>query len=472
MKGVYKKIGALLVAGLMLIGSMSGCQEQEAVSSQEESSLSSSQEDAAPEEEPAVLENDGQATTLVVAELFYSQERTQALEEIAAKYMADHPETEIQIRTVETREEMERLVESGEADLCEVSWQDQREFVENGWLLDIDKYVDIWDDVTGLTLAARQVIRSMGVDVAYMLPAVLQQDVLYYRSDWFEDYNQDKEGEDRVYCQTWNDLIAAADKLQDRGECLVFGGKEKLLQVFDSVLWSATSLTPAAHTSAAYLCDSSQHSTLFSLEAAATATEQFVDVMTSAVAEQALEWTEDQAVEAFVQGDAAVLLAGQDQYQRISSAMEEGSVAVAPYPRGLMSIGILSQQYTGFSLTKWVEHEGNAADFLFYLSNPDNNTHIAKVCSLPPLHKEAPTLDPSLEEEGLSANLLVDERSDLYAFGQEPMRYQAWEEFQTLGEQGLRDLLAGRVSVEELLDQFDAYWSQALEEEGRLWDVE
>ena len=70
MKGVYKKIGALLVAGLMLIGSMSGCQEQEAVSSQEESSLSSSQEDAAPEEEPAVLENDGQATTLVVAELF------------------------------------------------------------------------------------------------------------------------------------------------------------------------------------------------------------------------------------------------------------------------------------------------------------------------------------------------------------------------------------------------------------------
>ena len=120
----------------------------------------------------------------------------------------------------------------------------------------------------------------------------------------------------------------------------------------------------------------------------------------------------------------------------------------------------------------WVEHEGNAADFLFYLSNPDNNTHIAKVCSLPPLHKEAPTLDPSLEEEGLSANLLVDERSDLYAFGQEPMRYQAWEEFQTLGEQGLRDLLAGRVSVEELLDQFDAYWSQALEEEGRLWDEE
>ena len=322
MKGVYKKIGALLVAGLMLIGSRSGCQEQEAVSSQEESSLSSSQEDAAPEEEPAVLENDGQATTLVVAELFYSQERTQALEEIAAKYMADHPETEIQIRTVETREEMERLVESGEADLCEVSWQDQREFVENGWLLDIDKYVDIWDDVTGLTLAARQVIRSMGVDVAYMLPAVLQQDVLYYRSDWFEDYNQDKEGEDRVYCQTWNDLIAAADKLQDRGECLVFGGKEKLLQVFDSVLWSATSLTPAAHTSAAYLCDSSQHSTLFSLEAAATATEQFVDVMTSAVAEQSLEWTEDQAVEAFLQGDAAVLLAGQDQYQRISSAME------------------------------------------------------------------------------------------------------------------------------------------------------
>ena len=466
MKGGYKrKWGALLLAGALALG-LAGCQGAPASSQVSESPSPS------PGEEPLVLENDGQATQIVLGELFYSEERTQALEEIAAKYMADHPETQVEVRTVQTREEMEGLVASGELGICEVFWEDQPAYVEQGFLVDIDKYVDIWDDVTGLTPAARQVIRSMGPEVAYILPAVLDQDVLYYRSDWFEAYNEDKEDpDDMVYCRSWADLVLAAEQLADKGDCLVFGGKDKLLQVFDSVVWSALSLSPSAHNSVAYLCDSDQRDTIFALDAAGKAAEQFKEALSAAVPQESLEWTEDQAVEAFIQGDAAVLLAGQNQCRRIFSAMEEGAVEMAPYPRGLMGIGIPYQEYTGFAVTSAAENEGNAADFLFYLSDPDNNTHIAQVCSLPPLHKKAAELEPSLTET-LSANLRMDTRSDVYTYGQEPVMYGAWEPFQSLGDQALREYLSGELSTQALLDQFDSYWSKALQEEGKLWKTE
>lgn len=56
----------------------------------------------------------------------------------------------------------------------------------------------------------------MGADFAYLLPATLNQDLVYYRSDWFEEFNQGKE-EGLVYCRIWEDFADAQQKLQDKG---------------------------------------------------------------------------------------------------------------------------------------------------------------------------------------------------------------------------------------------------------------
>ena len=85
----WKSAAALAGAALILAGSLAACAPQEEASSQ--TGETSSQ---------LALENDETATSLVVAELFVSQERTAALEEIAQKYMADFPQTQIEIVTV------------------------------------------------------------------------------------------------------------------------------------------------------------------------------------------------------------------------------------------------------------------------------------------------------------------------------------------------------------------------------------
>ena len=63
----------------------------------------------------------------------------------------------------------------------------------------------------------------------------MNQDLVYYRSDWFEEYNEGLE-EGMVYCRIWDDFPDAQEKLADKGAAgLVFGGQEHLIDLFDSI---------------------------------------------------------------------------------------------------------------------------------------------------------------------------------------------------------------------------------------------
>ena len=84
------------------------------------------------------------------------------------------------------------MLQSGEADLVELSEQEQPAAVEQGLLTELSPYLDGWEERSTLTAAAKQAVASMGADFAYLLPATLNQDLVYYRSDWFEEFNQGK----------------------------------------------------------------------------------------------------------------------------------------------------------------------------------------------------------------------------------------------------------------------------------------
>ena len=112
------------------------------------------------------LENDGATTQLVVAEISHSPERTAALEEIAAKYMADFPQTRVEIVTVEDSQEALAMLEGGQADLVELSQQEQPGAVEQGLLVDLEPYLDVWEERSSLTMAAKA---SMWVEPHFSL---------------------------------------------------------------------------------------------------------------------------------------------------------------------------------------------------------------------------------------------------------------------------------------------------------------
>ena len=102
----WKRAVSLAGAALVLAAGLAACAPAE-----ESSSL------AGEESSQLALENDGATTQLVVAEISHSPERTAALEEIAAKYMADFPQTRVEIVTVEDSQEALAMLEGGQADL-------------------------------------------------------------------------------------------------------------------------------------------------------------------------------------------------------------------------------------------------------------------------------------------------------------------------------------------------------------------
>ena len=253
---------------------------------------------------------------------------------------------------------------------------------------------------------------------------------------------------------------------------LVFGGREHLVDLFDSILWSAANLNRMADPAAGYFSAVEGSDTLFALEQASQALEQLSTLVEGAVPEEALSWTEDQAVEAFVSGEAIALIAGQDRMEEIASALGEEALGVAGYPRGLSGIAITGLEYTGFGVAADSRQAGNAVHFLTYLSNSDNNTHLAKVCGTVPIHTTAADLEPSLEEGNLAVNMEMVRRANWYYYAQEPQMYQAQEGWRDIASGALGEYLSGKLSQQELLEEFDSYWSKALEDEGALWETE
>lgn len=451
-----------MAAALVMVGTLAACAPEEDISSSGTENVSS----------PYELKNDGSDTKLVVAELFVNEERTQALEEIARKYEADFPQTQIEIVTVKSGEEAADLLEKGGADLVELSNQEEFSCADQGLLVDLAPYLENWDELSRLTEPAKHVVSSLGKDRAYLLPATLDQDLLYYRSDWFEEYNEGKES-GMVYCRIWEDLPDAAEKLQDKGAAgLVFGGQDHLVDMFDSMVWSGVNLGRLEDPAAAYFSAVEDHDTVFTLEQSATAAEQLSTVVESCVPQESLTWTEEEAVDAFIQGKAITLLAGQDQMDKIASSMEEGSWDVAGYPRGIAGVAITGLDFTGFGVAASSENVGNAVHFLTFLSNGDNNTHLSKVSGTVPIHTTAADMELSLEESHLAVNLLMVRRADWYFYAQEPVMYQAYEGYRDWANDLLRDFLSGQTSQQELLEELDSYWSQARADEGELWTEE
>ena len=274
----------------------------------------------------------------------------------------------------------------------------------------------------------------MGADFAYLLPATLNQDLVYYRSDWFEEFNQGKE-EGLVYCRIWEDFADAQQKLQDKGAAgLVFGGKDRLVDLFDSILWSAVSLGRMEDPAASYLSAVDENDTLFTLEQAAAAAEQFSALIRDAVPRRGPGLDRGPGHRGLHQRPGHCPAGGQDRLEDIAGAMEEGTWGVAAYPRGTTGTAITSLEFTGFGVAASAENVGNAVHFLTYLSNGDNNTHLAKACGTVPIHTTAADLEPSLEETGLSVNLLMVRRADWYFYAQEPLMYRAqegWRESKT-----------------------------------------
>lgn len=456
MKLKWRKRAALALAALACALPFSGCAGEEPATSI-----------AA----PVVVKNSGRDTSLVLGCLDLDGEREAALQEIAAKYRADFPNTEIEIKAFDSPQAMEEALRTGEADLGEVRGEDQAGYVEEGLLFDFREYLAGWEESDTLTSAAKAVLNSMGSAHAYVFLNRMEQKLFFYRSDWFKEYNDQVEPKERAYCETWDQIVAASEKLGDRGK-LAYAGKESLLDYFDGVLWSGVTLGDPGASYLTVDADTSEAavSTVFSQEQAAAAAEQFLQIAGACALPESADWTTVQAVKAFQDGKAGMLLADRSAIAVLRDSLPEGSWTALGLPKGLNGVSVSPiTSFRGWGISAAAKDWETAFHFLTFLCNADNNTHYAKVCGCLPIHLEAEDMEASLAEGDLAPEMDMIQKGNQYQYAMEPVLYKACADWRTEADRKLREFLSGASTQAELLGWMDEFWGDAAKE-GNLWE--
>ena len=418
---------ALLALGLL---TLSGCGGEEPVTYIEE----------------VLPQNDGApaSLTLCAGELIQEESFRQVLEDIIRKYQGDWPETQI-VLSSDTYEE--RRQAGGELPDIFVTATGQED------LLDFSPYLDAWDNQGSLSNAARLAMHHRAGEAAYVVPIDTSQALLYYREDWFTEFNQGKDWYGRAKLETWDQLAESAAKLEPQGGVALAIGPEDL---FNSILWSTLGVGRMADRAAGYYLPRTQERTVFSTEQAQTAVELFLQVW------EARARAED-PVEAFAEGKTGMLIAGHEAEEVLAQRLPEGSWTTAGLPEGESKTIVVPCGWVGLGISAQTREPEKAVHFLAYLTGADCNTHMAKLCGTMPIYTEAVYMEPSLLE-GPRGSELALQGDTVYRFASEPVTLKEDYQQEARVAKELDALLAGDITGEEFLSRLEEYHMDILRE--------
>ncbi len=453
-KRLCQGFSLVLAAGLLVW--MSGCAAKEA----------SAPAQPLPESK-VYLENAGKEETLTLAQWSLEKAGVSVLEEIAEKYRADYPQTQIQILTVESEEALLARLQAGEElDLCELTGETAGSLVRENRLKELSPYLETWLGADTLSAAGRQAVEQV-----CLLPCSIRQEALYYRKDLFSGITVTRNGKQTPLPVpgTWEEVDLAVKNLPEACAGLAISGQKGLVQYLDAVLWSTAGLSGVeSPDTAAYF--TAEGKTIFSLERTQKAMSVFSSLMKEDVPEKALSWTEEEAFEAFLEGKAAMLLADRTVSQRLMKELPEGSWGVAGYPAGETGKAVFSNGFTGWGIPSSCASPETAAHFLYFLSSDDNNTHLARMTDEAPIHVNAPILDSFFKEPQRKVFVEMAIQGEKYKPASIPVRYKAYEGYRDEADLRIRQMLSGELSEADMLLWLDAYWQKAYQQEGKLWE--
>lgn len=458
MKKSRRLQAGLLGAALAALLTLGGCGQTEPV----------------PADEPLLPKNDGRPAKLTVAiespEDIALINTNGALErvmkEIIAKYQADFPDTEIEL-VYDTRGEKIAAGGGNAPDIELFTGQDpyykhKEQLPRNtDWLLDLTPYEEAWTDEGTVSNPASLIMRFMGGDNIYALPFSYDQIMLYYRWDWFHEYNLDymDSEEEKASVNVWNRFLVVGEKLGDKGRLAI--DKTVKPYLFDALLWSWVGQRRVADAAFGYY--QPDGSTIFTLESAQNAAETYEQVLK-------LDMGAEDPIGAFIDGEAGMYLGTGMDMVRLSKEMP-GKVNEDWYAVGLpKGIGGKTAPLLGWSawgVNKDSPEPEKAVHFLWYMTNADNNTHMymeLKDYGVKPLYREIEAYEPSLLEGGWygETDLL---NTPSYRYASAPV---VFEESTGVNNPVFSSLLSGLesgdITAGEMLEGLDKEYARLLEE--------
>lgn len=414
----------------------------------------------------SVYAEDQENVTLTLVEAITSPARTEIIRTLCDKFEEEHPGVTVEIVSPPSENAntkiAQMLMAEEKIDVLEVRDQTFAQYSNNGWLGTMDEYVADWDGMDTLSETAKFYMHAYR-DETYMIPYGFYEKALYYRKDWFEEAGIDVP-------ETWEEMVDAAIALTDKENNRYgysFRGGAGGFSYLDYIITSNVGSEGLA--SLIYNVFTSEDSTIYSTPEALEAAELYKKLYEEGSPTDSIAWGFTEMVQGFVGGTTAMLIQDPEVITTCKESMEEGTWGVAPIPKGTSGEGLIPTGFAGWGITSYTDYADLAAELVLFLSEEENNTYFDELNSLIPIHETAAENSEIFKSDSFSGYMEMLQNPDVYPATSIPYNYQAFSELNTQADKWTQSFLMGEITAEELLQTYDDFWLNALEEEGVLW---
>ncbi|GHU65720.1 ABC transporter substrate-binding protein [Clostridia bacterium] len=331
----------------------------------------------------------GEKIKLTMVESLTNPERTKVLREIADDYQALHPNITIEIISPPLdgadQKIQQMLVNKNDMDIFEVRDNTVAQFSSNGFIEPLDEYIKDWEDFGTLVDNAKITATLVG-DKYYLIPYGFYQRMLYYRADWLEEAGI-------AVPTTLSELYEAAKAITDPAKGRygwTLRGISGSAGLVGDMLRAKLGDKVVDLRDPAYDIDGNS---IFLRPEAAEVFEYIQKLYQDTSPADSVAWGFQDQCQAFATGITAFLFQDPEVVAICQTDMDEGTWATAPLPVDDVSSQFpISVGYAGWGVPTHSKHKEEAADFIMFLSNPENNVKFCLQYSVIPIHSNAAEL--------------------------------------------------------------------------------
>ena len=403
----------------------------------------------APKEKSDVIE-------LQFLEVLTSPARTQVLKDIIARYEALNPNIKITLISPPYEQADNKLAVMLNAnetlDIIEVRDHTHKQLVNNEKLLNLESYLENWEEKDDWLDIAWQASRNID-DTAYIFPVSLFLRGLFVRTDILGNLGITE------MPKTYEELFAMSAQITDPSKNqygFAFRGKGGV-SFWNTIMLSAVNNLNTAPNKGFWTTDGK---TVFEDPNAVMMFQKYIDMFNNAVPPDGINWGFNDQVNGFISGVTPFLIQDPDTVPLVQKQLDAAKFTVVPLPVGETSGKSASYPgYSGFGVTSYTKYPKESVDFLMFLCSVEENIKWNKNYGPLPMFKSAYEGDSYFAKDVYKAWGYMLANPETYIFVQVPLdspKYPGWLQ---LEEQYYQSGLIGDITAKEAMDIWAKYWA-------------
>ncbi|MFV0429495.1 MAG: ABC transporter substrate-binding protein [Arachnia sp.] len=399
--------------------------------------------------------DDGSQVTLQMVESLTNPARTELLRSMLDDFEAANPGISVQLvspPTEQADQKIQQMLQSGSGvDVLEVRDLTVGPFTNNDWLYNMAEDTSAWAGFDDLTPQA-QAVAMHSESESWYIPYGFYGLSLFYRTDTVADAGFSGPP------TTWEELVEQSAAIQDPAQNkygYAFRGGQNSNGQLMSIL-EAYNIDNLDVTNAMKLTSGE---TIFSSPESLEALNAYIELFKTGSPESSIAWGYPEMVQGFTNGSTAFLL----QDPEVIAAVEDSSLTedqwnVAPNVLGPTGKAAWPMATAGWGVAQASDHHEEAVQLVQWLSG-EPSTQFAMENSVVPILNEAGE-DPFFKSGPWAAYVTMSADPDTWVAVEEPRGVAWWTEWAQKAQDDLQAVLLGDMTPEDMLADWDAYWTE------------